>query len=109
MRSTSSAGCVMPVHDRAEQNAGGVVGELRSRVAAGARRVAREHLHAAEFLIGERVPVALEMAVHGRIVADERHGRMLIAMTRFYPLGDLSPAIPLGLMLDEMARLMKDV
>jgi hypothetical protein len=46
----------------------------------------------------------------GRLAIGELDdGRMLIAMTRFYPLGDLSPAIPLGLTLDEMARLMKDV
>lgn len=36
-------------------------------------------------------------------------GRLLIAMTRFYPLGELSPALPLGLTLDEMARLMRDL
>ena len=41
----------------------------------------------------------------GRLAIGELDdGRMLIAMTRFYPLGDLSPAIPLGLTLDEMAR-----
>ena len=44
----------------------------------------------------------------GRLAIGELDdGRMLIAMTRFYPLGDLNPAIPLGLTLDEMARLMK--
>ena len=46
----------------------------------------------------------------GRLAIGELDdGRMLIAMTRFYPLGDLSPAIPLGLTLDEMARLMTDL
>ena len=36
-------------------------------------------------------------------------GRLLVAITRFYALGELSPALPIGLTLDEMARLMRDL
>jgi exopolysaccharide biosynthesis protein len=34
-------------------------------------------------------------------------GRLLVAMTRFHGLGDVSPALPLGLTLSEMATVMR--
>lgn len=46
----------------------------------------------------------------GRLAIGELDdGRLLIAITRFYSLGSLSPALPLGLTLDEMAVLMRDL
>lgn len=36
-------------------------------------------------------------------------GRLLVVLTRFYGLGPLSPPIPIGLTLDEMARVMRDL
>ena len=46
----------------------------------------------------------------GRLAIGELDdGRLLIAMTRFYALGELSPALPLGLTLDEMAVVMRDL
>jgi hypothetical protein len=46
----------------------------------------------------------------GRLAIGELHdGRLLIAITRFYALGELAPALPIGLTLDEMAALMRDL
>jgi exopolysaccharide biosynthesis protein len=36
-------------------------------------------------------------------------GRLLVAITRFYGLGPLSPPVPLGLTLEEMARVMREL
>jgi exopolysaccharide biosynthesis protein len=36
-----------------------------------------------------------------------RDGRLLIAITRFYGFGEVSPALPLGLTLEEMASVMR--
>lgn len=44
----------------------------------------------------------------GRLAIGELHdGRLLIAITRFYSLGPLSPSLPLGPTLAEMAALMR--
>lgn len=44
----------------------------------------------------------------GRLAIGElEDGRVLIAMTRFYALGEQSPALPIGLTLEEMAGLMR--
>jgi uncharacterized protein YigE (DUF2233 family) len=46
----------------------------------------------------------------GRLAIGElADGRLLIAITRFYALGELSPALPLGLTLDEMALVMHEL
>jgi exopolysaccharide biosynthesis protein len=36
-----------------------------------------------------------------------RDGRLLVALTRFYGFGEVSPALPLGLTLEEMASVMR--
>ena len=61
------------IDDCAEQNTRGVVSKLRARMAAGTGRVAREHVHAAELLVGERVRVAVEVTIYRRVVANQRH------------------------------------
>ena len=46
----------------------------------------------------------------GRLAIGELDdGRLLVAITRFYALGELAPALPIGLTLDEMAVLMRDL
>ena len=73
MRSTSSAGCLTPSTTGSHQYPVGVVRGLCTGMASGAGGIAREDADSAKLLSSQRTAVAVEVAIHRRIVGDQSH------------------------------------